>query len=291
MAGFRDFINLNERLRKLSKEDKALLRKDINDMTDEEKARRKEIDAADWDENAEVLNDKYGKHKEVSPLEDEANFHGIGKDKKYQIKTGMNVFVYRNLNVTTIDPRFHDNQVVWSIRSNKNYKAGGGYDDIKAGNVIHHAENVALADARFEVKEGYESKHGKYSEIEWSDTGRAELVKTHPADGGFGWRGVRSSGQKNVHAGVVGDLLSWGKVAFPSFKEIMGGDEWQVMTYDPYKYTAFQIVDKTTLGPGKKMEVLGEASSAKIVLMGNMVADILGVMKTQRPLVLGRKVS
>ena len=280
---------LNERARELTPKERALLRKNINDMTDEEKALRAKIDSEDWDENAAAVSDRYGKHDTVTDFEDDSNFSGKNKEKHYRLKRGMNVFVYRNLNVTTIDPRFHEHQVIWSLRANKSYSTGDG-DDISSGNVIHHAINVALENAFFVVHEGREGKYGKHTEIVWDEAGNIVSTKSVPADSGSGWRGVRSSGQKNVHAGVIGDLQSWGKVAIPPFKELMESDEWQILTYDPYKYTQFQIVDKTTLGPGKTMKVVGEAHEADMVLMGNMVSNVLGVLKVQRPLVIGKNV-
>lgn len=279
---------LSERIRTLTTQEKALLKMDINDMSDEERQLRAKIDVDDWEENKQAMTSRHGSHNKVSDFESDANFQGIRKNKQYQIRKGMNVFVYRNLNVSAIDKRIHKDQIVWSLRSNENITGSGGYSDISKGNVIHHAVNVALSNVKFVVKEGTESKYGAHSEIEWSDTGEPIHTRNRRADTGTGWRGVRSSGQKNVHAGVSGDLLSWGSVAFPDFKEIMTNDEWSIITYDPYKFTDFQIVDKATLGPGKTMSTIGKVSGADMVLMGNMPAKILNVIQIQRPLVLAK---
>lgn len=287
-------IFLTERERKLTARERALLKKDINAMSDEEKELRAKIDSDDWEENEGALADRYGKHDDVSDFEGDGNFSGNFKDKNYRLKRGMEVFVFRNLNVGSIDKRIHKDQIIWSIRANENVKGDEGYSDAKKGNVMHHAANVALTNAKFVVKEGTEAKYGRHSEIEWVDNGdgsvTSKFVKNKKADPGTGWRGVRSTGQKNIHAGVTGTIQSWGKVAFPDFKEIMSNDDWSIMTYDPYKFTEFQIVDKKTLGPGKKMEVLGDAKGAEMVMMGNMAAKVLGVIKTQRPLVIAKNV-
>lgn len=206
-------------------------------------------------------------------LTEDANYTGRNHNRRYKIQSGMNVYVYRNLNVTTIDRSYQPTEVVWSVRANQNYPAPAGYDAVKTGSVIHHTKNVSMSNVRFDVKIGRESRHGKYSEIEFTDGG-TRFVKSHSIDSGHGWKGVRSSGQKNVHAGVIGDILSWH--IQPSIEEVM--DEWQMVMYDPYRFEQFQVVDK-------KLKVLGDAHTADAVMMSSMIVG--GV---HRPIVFAKNI-
>lgn len=95
-------------------------------------------------------------------------------DIKYPLRQGMRVFVYRNLNRVK-----KGSCPMFSIQSRENLTEDG-FDKLPYGRVFHHSDDIILHDCSFSVQMS-------------------------------GWRKVKETGVKNVHAGVVGTLMAWTK--------------------------------------------------------------------------------
>lgn len=65
--------------------------------------------------------------------------------------------------------------------------------------------------------------------------------------------------RKNVHAGIVGELVAVGDSAWrtgPNHRKHLGG--WRKVTYNPYKYTGFVYKDDETSFLGSQLAYLGQ---------------------------------
>lgn len=63
----------------------------------------------------------------------------------------------------------------------------------------------------------------------------------------YGWEGVRSTGRKNVHAGVSGNFTA--ATSTEGLGEFLSDDSWSVVGYDPRRDSGFMLLDKLTREP------------------------------------------
>lgn len=134
---------------------------------------------------------------------EESNFRGARNAARYPIFAGMLVFVYRNLNVSHVEERYR-HPVLYSIRAAETVRCAE-FSPLKSGYVFHHSPCVRLMDCHFVVKCGEETTSS-------------------------GWKAVRETGRKNVHAGIMGRLVSWDQELDPCGMSI---------TYNPYLHENF----------------------------------------------------
>jgi hypothetical protein len=136
-----------------------------------------------------------------TPETEPSNFAGIKGDDPRSISKKQRVFVFRNLNVSTVANRLQiempKDEILWSIRT------------ISGGKTIHHTLNAWLENCEFKVHE----------------SGRQRVLDT---------------GKKNVHAGVIGDLVTW-----KEFDVDVSG--WTPCYYNPVQFDSF--VDARTKKP------------------------------------------
>lgn len=138
-----------------------------------------------------------------------ANFQPGGV--RYPIYAGQRVFVYRNLNRMRRGAR-----PVFSIQSRETIITEG-FSPLTYGKVFHHTHDVLLKDCTFVVSQS-------------------------------GWRRVRDTGVKNVHAGIIGTLVQWQDI------EALHGE---TIRYNPMIAPHFLTADGQVVGNAHHVRIHG----------------------------------
>jgi hypothetical protein len=166
-----------------------------------------------------VLFENFVVHKSDEPYK--TNFSGLKGDDERTIQKGEKVRVFRNLNTKTVKNRWEKDDiedfrdvknVLWSIRN-------------KQGKTIHHTYQVWLKNCTFPITEG------KFN-FNVDDKGKPKK--------GTGRRGVVQSGNKDIHAFVEGDIITWDNFNYDYKAD---GQTWVNLYYNPYLVDAFVVAD------------------------------------------------
>jgi hypothetical protein len=138
------------------------------------------------------------------------------------IHKGQKVKVFRNLNTGTVKNRWEEEgvegfkekeDILWSIRDNKNV-------------TIHHTYQIWLKDCTFPVTEGnfnfnIDQNTGKYKK-------------------GTGRRGVLQKGNKEIHAFVLGEIVTYDNF---NFNYVEDDNQWVKLFYNPEVLDVFVVAD------------------------------------------------
>jgi hypothetical protein len=185
--------------------------------------------------------------KYISDEPQETNFSGQGQYRSERtIQKGQRVEVFRNLQTSIVKSRW-EKEGVEGFKDTENVLLS--IRDAKSKKTLHHSYNVWLDNCEFKVTEG------KFN-FKWDEE------KQKYGDGS-GRKGVLQQSRKNVHAFVVGDLITWDDF---NFDVVNDDNTWVKLFYNPYIVDRFVVADT----PENRQKGLAkkEIFSAEEVIMG-----------------------